>query len=321
MKKDKVSITDHIKNFDIEKKFLGTYFDENLNENTTIALVWHLNINQDFLNKFSSIRAIVRYGVGYDNIDLELCRERKIIVANTPDYGVDEVSDSSIAMILSLTRKIKALEKLAKKDNLFWLGKELNLNIKRINELSLGIIGLGRIGSSIARKFLSFSKNVGFYDPYLPSGHEKILSLKRYDDLDSLLKNSDIVSINTPLTKETKNLVDENFLKNMKRGSYLINLSRGPIIKNKELILEKLLSDELEGYGTDVWVKEPPDIKDNFYKLWKDNHSKLNSKVIITPHTAYYSEQALYESRSKACKTCLDIINGKEIRNKIIDYD
>lgn len=318
MKKDNVSVTDHIKNFETEKKFLGDYFEENLNESTTIGLVWHQTINQDFLDRFPSIRAIVRYGVGYDNIDLKLCKQRKIIVANTPDYGVDEVSDSSIAMILSLTRKINSLGELAKKDDLFWLGKELNLNIRRLNQLSLGIIGLGRIGSSVARKFLSFSKHVGFYDPYLPSGHEKILSLKRYDNLRSLLNESDIVSINTPLTSETRNLVDESFLENMKKDSYLINLSRGPIVKNQELILEKLLSNELEGYGTDVWVQEPPKLNDNFYKLWKDNSSILNSKVIITPHTAYYSEQALYESRAKACKTCLDIIHDKEIRNKIV---
>ena len=318
MQGDLVAISDHIKNFSIERNILGDYFQENLDEKTTILLVWHKNIDKKFLDKYKSIRAVVRYGVGFDNIDLDLCKERKIIVANTPDYGVDEVSDSSLAMILALTRKINSLGELAKNDNDFWIGKEFNLNLQRLNQLSLGIIGLGRIGSSVARKFLSFSRKVGFYDPYIPSGHEKILSLKRYEDLESLLKNSDIISINTPLTNETRNLVDENFLNSMKKGSYLINLSRGPIVKDQTLILKKLLSNQLEGYGTDVWINEPPKLNDEMYELWKSNNNKLNSRVIITPHTAYYSEQALYECRSKACKTTLDIINGSPIINQLV---
>ena len=155
---DLVSVTDHITNFTIEEKILGGYFHNRLSEKTTILLVWHKVIDEDFLNIHPSVRAIVRYGVGYDNIDLDYCRKRKIIVANTPDYGIDEVSDSAIAMILTLTRKISALESLALSDPNYWLGKEIELKMKRLNTLSLGIIGLGRIGGSIAKKFLPFSK-------------------------------------------------------------------------------------------------------------------------------------------------------------------
>ena len=106
---DIVSVTDHIKNFSIEKKLLGNYFDEKVSEKTTIILVWHEQIDSNFLTKYPSVRAIVRYGVGYDNIDIDYCKNKKIIVANTPDYGVDEVSDSAIGMILYLTRKIGTL--------------------------------------------------------------------------------------------------------------------------------------------------------------------------------------------------------------------
>ena len=109
---DIVAVTDHIKDFSIERNLLGDYFDNNLSNKTTMILVWHKEINESFLKKYPLIRAIVRYGVGYDNIDLEYCKKNKIIVANTPDYGVDEVSDSAIAMILYLTRKIGKLEKV-----------------------------------------------------------------------------------------------------------------------------------------------------------------------------------------------------------------
>ena len=103
---DAISVTDHIKDFTIEKKLLGKYFEEKISNKTTILLVWHKKIDRNFLRQYPSIRAIIRYGVGYDNIDIEYCRNKQIVVANTPDYGVDEVSDSALAMILYLTRKI-----------------------------------------------------------------------------------------------------------------------------------------------------------------------------------------------------------------------
>ena len=318
MKSDFVAVTDHIKNFSIEKEILGNYFDYEVSKKTTIILVWHKIIDDKFLLKYPSIRAIVRYGVGYDNIDIDLCKKKNILLANTPDYGIDEVSDSAIAMILYLTRKIGMLEILAKQDDRYWIGKDINQKIKRINKLSLGIIGLGRIGGSIAKKFLPFSKNIGFYDPYIPNGYEKVYGIKRFKKLSDLLKASDIVSINTPLNKETEGLVNEDFLRQLKKGAYLINLSRGPIIKSKKLILEKLLSKELEGYASDVWTKEPPESSDVFYSAWKENDKNLEGRVIINPHTAYFSEEALKESRSKACLTCLEIINNRFINNRIV---
>ena len=318
MYSDFVAITDHIKNYSIERKFLGNYFEDEISSQTTIILVWHKTIDKDFLTKYPSIRAIVRYGVGFDNIDINFCKKKKIIVANTPDYGIDEVADSALAMILYLTRKIGKLEELAKKDPSYWLGKNLNLKMKRINKLSLGIIGLGRIGSSISLKFSSFSKNISFYDPYVPNGFDKVHGIHRYRVLSDLLKNSDIVTINTPLNNETKAMVNKEFLDQMKKGSYLINLSRGPIIENKELILKKLLSNHLEGYGTDVWTSEPPIKNDKLNIAWKENQNNLQGRIIVNPHTAYYSEEALIESRTKACLTCLDIINNNHISNRIV---
>ena len=318
MKTDLISVTDHIKEFTIEKQILGGYFDEKISQKTSIILVWHKEINKVFLENHPSIRAIVRYGVGYDNIDLEFCKYKNIIVANTPDYGVDEVSDSAMAMILYLTRKIGALEVLAKENKSYWTGKDINQNMRRLNNLSLGIIGLGRIGGSIAKKFLPFSNKIGFYDPYIPNGYEKVFGIKRYKNLSDLLSNSDIISINTPLNADTKGMVNQNFLDQMKKGSYLINLSRGPIIKDKELILEKLRLNKLEGYGTDVWIDEPPSENDKLYNSWKNSEKILRGRLIINPHTAYYSKEALKESRTKACLTCLDIIQNRIINNRII---
>ena len=318
MNSDLVTVTDHIKNFSVEKEILGDYFENSLSNKTSIILVWHKLIDEDFLKKYPFIRAIVRYGVGFDNIDLNYCRNKNIIVANTPDYGIDEVSDSAIAMILYLTRKLGALQKLAQEDPKYWLGKELNLNMRRLNKLNLGIIGLGRIGGSIAKKFLSISKNISFYDPYIPNGYEKVFGISRFQNLSDLLRNSDIVTVNTPLNKETKGMINEEFLNSMKQGSFLINLSRGPIVKDKSLILKNLLSNHLEGYGTDVWTQEPPMKNDQLYMAWKEENNNLKGRIIVNPHTAYFSKEALHESRSKACQTCLDIINNRNINNRIV---
>lgn len=315
---NKIAVTDHIKDFSIEKKFLGDLFEDKLNSKTTILLVWHKIINKEFLQNHPLVKAIIRYGVGFDNIDIEYCKKKNIIVANTPDYGIDEVADSALAMILYLTRKIGSLELLAKEDPNYWLGKEFNLKMKRLNKLSLGIIGLGRIGGSIAKKFLPISKNIGFYDPYIPNGYEKVFGIKRYNTLEALLKETDILSINTPLTAKTRNMVNKDFLSKMKKGSYLINLSRGPIVENQKLILEYLISNHLEGYATDVWAEEPPSINDELYLSWLNNEEKLKGRIIVNPHTAYFSEEALYESRSKACLTCLDIVNNRFINNRIV---
>ena len=221
-------------------------------------------------------------------------------------------------MILYLTRKIGTLEHLAIQDPNYWTGKEINCNMKRIKNLSLGIIGLGRIGGSIARKFLPFSRNIGFFDPYIPNGYEKVYGITRYQNIPDLLKVSDIISINTPLTEETRGLINQNFLNQIRKGSYLINLSRGPIVENKDLILNSLLSHHLEGYGTDVWTEEPPLKDDRLNIAWKKNDHNLKGRLIVNPHTAYYSNEALEESRSKACITCQKIINGEQINNRIV---
>ena len=312
-----VSITDHITDFSVENKVLGQSLNYELNQNTKIILVWHKTIDKEFLDKFENITAIFRYGVGYDNIDLSVCEKKKIVVCNNPDYGVDEVSDSAIAMILSLTRGINSFQKFAKDNSNSWLGADIPFRLRRLKDLKLGIIGLGRIGGSIARKYKAFSENIVFFDPYQPSGIEKTFSIDRTDNLDELLKESDIITINTPLTEITRGLVDYQFISKMKKESFLINLSRGQIVQNKDLIRNSLLSGKLSGYGTDVWTDEPPDKEDNLYSDWLLNKDYIN-RLIITPHTAYYSEESLFECRHKTALNCLNYIQGKEIKNRIV---
>ena len=317
MVKDVVSITDHIKEFSIETKILKDYLEPKVSEKTTILLVWHKEINKEFLRKHKNIRAIVRYGVGVDNIDLKTCKELKIRVCNTPDYGIDEVSDTAVSMILTLARRIKDLEYFALKNEDSWTGAKINFLMKRINCMKIGIIGLGRIGGSVARKLKVFTPYVGFFDPYLSSGIEKTFNIKRYDYLKQILSDSDIVTIHTPLTHETKGMVDENFINYLKKDSILVNVSRGPIVKDNSIILKALRENKISGYGTDVFPNEPPNKDDELLNICKERNP-LSNKIIINPHTSYYSEQAIKESREKASLNVLNIINNTNISNVII---
>ena len=112
-------------------------------------------------------------------------------------------------------------------------------------------------------------------------------------------------------------MVDYDFISKMKQKSFLVNLSRGPIIKNKGIIKDALISGKLSGYGTDVWIDEPPNNEDQLYNDWLKNEY-YTSKILITPHTAYYSEEALFECRNKTVLNCLNYIQGKKINNRII---
>tara|TARA_A100001011_G_scaffold399853_1_gene510567 strand:+ start:1963 stop:2919 length:957 start_codon:yes stop_codon:yes gene_type:complete len=314
---DFVSITDHLKEYSIESRILGDYLIPNLSDKTTILLVWHKIINSDFLQKYPNIRAIVRYGVGVDNIDLEKCRELGINVYNTPDYGVDEVSDTAISMALSLARRVKQLEIFAIKNRDAWTGAKIPFSMKRINNMNIGIIGLGRIGGAFARKMKVFSSKISFFDPYIPSGIEKTFNIRRFDNLNDLLENSDIVSVHTPLNNQTKGVINKDFINKMKKGSILINVSRGPIVKDNKYILKALQNNSLSGYGTDVFVDEPPNLNDELYQLWLKK-DQITEKVIINPHTSYFSEEAIKECREKATLNVLNIIKDKNVKNKII---
>ena len=310
MKGKIVSITDHIVFPDIEKKILGANLSENLSKDSTILLVWHQLINAEYLDNYPLLKAIIRYGVGYDNIDLKECRKRGITVCNTPDYGVDEVADTALAMILSLTRKIQQLQTLARKSPSSWCGSPIPPSSKRLKEQSVGIIGLGRIGLSLATKLTSIFGKVSFYDPNLKRGIEKSLNLNRFDDVRFMLEESDVVSINTDLNESTNGMVGSMFLSHMRQGSILCNVSRGGIYGDPTSILNALRTGKLAGFGTDVWPSEPPEKNDLAYNEMQ-NDLELKDKVIITPHTSYFSDSSIVECRTKAALNAARILNDQ----------
>jgi len=282
-------------------------------------LVWHAEIDKKIIAKLKRCKAIVRYGVGCDNIDLLSARKFNIDCANTPDYGIDEVADTALAMILSLSRKILQYNENCKYYKSGWqenvLKENISNSIKRTSDHYLGIIGAGRIGSVIALRMKSFGVKVGFYDPYVSSGYEKVLGVKRFRSLNELAKNCTIISINSILTKETLGMINKKFINSLKKGTILINTARGGIVNKLDDLYYGLKKGTLGGVGLDVLPDEPPKKSEKLIKSWTNLKDPINKKIIINPHAGYYSSTSVIEMRVKAAENLKRIFGGLQLRN------
>jgi len=251
-------------------------------------------ITRRVIESLKRCKVIARYGVGVDNIDVKVATEYGIIVANVPDYCVDEVSTHTIALILACARGITLLDrKRMEKIWDFTLAKPLF----RTQGKTLGLFGLGRIARMVVQKALGFGFKIIAYDPYVSKVNIKVELI----EFSQLLSDSDFISIHAPLTDETRHSFGENELKAMKKTSYLINTARGPIIDEKALY-KALKKRWLAGAALDVMEKEPPD--------WENPLLKLNN-LIITPHISFYSEESYVELKTKTAKAVLSVLKGE----------
>lgn len=310
-----VFITDFITKPDIEKKILGNFLSKRLTKEITVLLVWHQKCDKAYLNKFPNLKAIIRYGVGIDNIDLSYAKKKNIKVANTPDYGIDEVSDTAIAFLMMHSRKISEYNR-----NLLFIRDYKNLwqerkihNIKRSNKINVCSIGAGRIGSKFLSKAKAIGFNTYFYDPYLKSGYDKVLNAIRINDLSEIAKKSDVISLHCPLSAETKNIIDKKILSTLKKNTLIINTARGGLVNEHE-IAEYIQIGKIN-YATDVLEQEPPSDENPLIKLWRSK--QYNENIIINPHTAFYSKNAFIEMRYKCALNAYNFIRKNKLINII----
>jgi len=251
-------------------------------------------ITKSVIDSLKKCKVIVRYGVGIDNIDIKAANEHKIMVANVPDFCIDEVSTHAMALILACARGIILLDrKIKKKKWDFTLAKPLFRTQGKI----LGLFGLGNIARAVAKKASGFGFKIIAYDPYI-SKVEHGIELVEFS---KLLSDSDFLSIHVPLTTETRHYFGENELKKMKKTAYLINTARGPIV-NEKALYKALENKWIAGAALDVMEKEPPD--------WNSSLLQLDN-LIITPHTAFYSEESYIELKTKVAQTVLSVLKGE----------
>lgn len=198
-------------------------------------LVWHWRVDQETVNLLEQCRILIRYGVGYDLVDVKALVTRQIPFCNTPDYGTEEVADAACGMILAIQRQLVAYDRACRRFDSGWQEHTMSPQ-QRTSCQRLGVIGIGRIGTAVVLRMKPFGYRILGYDPYLPSGHEKAVGYQRVESLEELLRQSDIVTIHCPLTEETRGMVNAKFLARMKPGSALVNTARGQIFSDLDCL-------------------------------------------------------------------------------------
>src|SRR6266481_3560439 len=255
------------------------------------------------LARFPRLRAIVRMGVGYDKLDRPAAASRNILVCNVPDYGTTEVADHAIALALTLRRGILLHHELQRKDPPAPFRSFQHPLIQRLGTQTFGILGLGRIGTAVALRAKAFNFRVVFYDPNLPNGVELGLGIDRAASLEELLRQTDTLSIHTPLTPETRGLLGHAELGLLRPGAVVINDARGPIL-DLDALLAHLKSGHIAAAGLDVLPVEPPvEPVPDLLRAYRDCEPWLEGRLIVTPHAAWLTPESEADTRRKSAET------------------
>jgi len=280
-------------------------------------LVWHWPVDRETVAVLDRCRIVVRYGVGVDLVDLPALAARGIPLCNTPDYGTEEVADTACAMILAVQRKIVAYDRACRAYTEGWQEHRL-VPHPRTSDCTLGVVGVGRIGTAVVNRMKPFGFRILGYDPYQPSGHEKAVGYARADRLDELLAQADIVTLHCPLTAETQGMMSREAFAAMKPGAALVNTARGGILDGLDPLEEALRGGRLAAAALDVLPDEPPK-QHPLVAAWRADADGVRGRLLITPHAAWYSERGWVEMRSKAAETARLYLMEGRLRNRIGD--
>lgn len=262
------------------------------------VLVTYAKLTRELLMQLDKCKAIGRFGLGVDNIDLVAAAEKSIQVNYVPDYCIHEVSDHAIALLLALARKIPQSNKLVQSGR--WEVPPLT-PMHRLTGRVLGLIGFGNIPRMVAPKAQALGLKVIAYDPFAKADAFKAAGVESVG-FDQLLAQSDFVSVHAPLTPETRGLMNAAAFAKMRKGAQVINTARGPLIDEAALVAA-LDAGQLGGAALDVVTTEP---------LAKDSPLVGRDNVILTPHTAFYSVEALNELQTKCASDVARVLSGEK---------
>ncbi|PLT28297.1 phosphoglycerate dehydrogenase [Peribacillus deserti] len=258
-------------------------------------------VTDELLNAMPNIKIVARAGVGIDNIDVHSATKHGVVVVNAPDGNTISTAEHTFAMMASLARNIpQAHSSLKQKE---W--KRTQFIGTELYGKNLGIIGMGRIGGEIAKRAKAFGMDVYVYDPFFSAERAKQLNVKAVP-LEELMKSADFITVHTPLTPETKGLINETNIKKCKKGVYLLNCARGGII-DEDALYQAILEKHVAGAALDVFTEEPP-FGNKLLEL---------DEIIITPHLGASTKEAQLNVATQVAQEVLQYLNGNPVSNSI----
>ena len=326
-RRSKVVVSDFIlEPLETERRILGDLADvvaldarseDDLNgriEDADAIMVYHfISLTGRTIARLKQCKLIVRCGAGYDNVDRDAAARHGIPVANVPDYGTEDVADTAIGLMLSLTRGIHFLNSRLVRGEGAWSYTQAQ-PVQRLRGRLFGILGLGRIGTASALRAKALGMDVMFYDPYVPDGRDKSLGVRRAETLDELLRQTHVLSPHCPLTPKTHHIVNRDTLARLPRGSFVVNTSRGAVV-DVLAVLDAVTAGHLAGAGLDVLETEPPPDTDPLIAAWRDPRHPAHDRIIVNPHSAFYSEEGLTDMRAKGSQNVRRVLLGEPPRN------
>jgi D-3-phosphoglycerate dehydrogenase len=255
------------------------------------------------LRRLHGLKAVVRYGIGVDTVDLGECTKRGIYVANVPDYCIDEVATHALTFVLNWSRKLSIARHTIRSGQ--WDIAPLR-PLESPRDQVLGLLGFGRIAQALCRMSRAIGFQVWAHDPYVERsriqkrGAEPV-SLKR------LVRGADFVSLHLPLTAKTRHIINAERLREMKSTGFLINTARGELV-DEDALQRALAESRIAGAGLDVMEHEPPD---------REHALRFSERVVMTPHCAWYTQRSQMELRQKACAEVIRVLRGGVPKNLV----
>ena len=261
-------------------------------------------VTRAVLERAGRCRAVSRNGIGVDNIDLAAARDLGVAVLNVPAYCVPEVADHALALALALLRKLKPTLRMIDRGE--W-GVGPLIPIRRLDTLTLGIIGLGRIGTAVAKRAGPFFRQIVACDPFIMREcFDSVCAVPACHD--EVWQEADVITLHVPAQEDTLHLIDAAALARMKDGVYLVNTCRGAVV-DTEALVAALRSGKVAGAALDVHEQEP---------LPPDHPLRTMENVILTPHVAYYSEESTLEARRQTCENLVRFFRGEEPISRLV---
>jgi lactate dehydrogenase-like 2-hydroxyacid dehydrogenase len=283
-----------------EFQFDSNQFIHHIKDADGVLSVFVLPLKRDVLSYAKQLKIIANFGVGYNNIDVDAATDMGIVVCNTPNAVTEPTAEMAMGLMISLLRRISETDRRLKTDPRFKWGMMENLGTSLYGK-TLGIIGLGRIGRALAKRAVASGMKIIYYNRRRLPEDLEVQSGAEWVPFRTLITNADVISLHCPLTEETHHLINENEMKLMKDGVFIINTSRGPVI-NEKILVKYLNSGKIGGAGLDVFEEEPI-IQSELYEM---------NNVVLTPHNSTGTIDTRIELAKEASKNIIDFFEGKK---------